>query len=177
MIVGGYFPKLIAPKADGFSVRGVREVCSVGNCIAKPPDGWIEHWLHNELGWFNTLADARRIIPPGIDAYRLFAYRLYPRVFVEGLEAPLEVPADVRPEAIPPSFSCIGFDAANKSMPSVLGLECSPLSCNGLAAELPVNDHCLFRSLDEALAGARRFSLGGAEPGDYYVVQVLEQQG
>lgn len=56
----------------------------------------------------------------------------------------------------------------------VLGFECSPLSCNAMAAEMTANSHCLFRTLAEAVAAAALFSVGQPEPGDYYVVEVLE---
>jgi hypothetical protein len=39
---------------------------------------------------------------------------------------------------------------------------------------LEVNEFCLFPSLDAALAGADAFSIEQPEPGDDYVVQVLE---
>jgi hypothetical protein len=43
-----------------------------------------------------------------------------------------------------------------------------------LAAELDVNESCVLDSLDAALVGADAFSVDQPEPGDYYVVQVLE---
>ena len=36
------------------------------------------------------------------------------------------------------------------------------------------NGYCLFDSLEAAIAGAMRFSIEQPEPGDYYVVEVLE---
>ena len=55
------------------------------------------------------------------------------------------------------------------------GFECSPLSCNGLAASLTANRYCLFDTLEAAMVAAERFSVGGAEPGSYYVVEVWRQ--
>jgi hypothetical protein len=43
-----------------------------------------------------------------------------------------------------------------------------------MASEMPVNEHCLFPTLDAAIAGAVRFAAEQPEPGDYYVVEVLE---
>jgi hypothetical protein len=43
-----------------------------------------------------------------------------------------------------------------------------------MAAELGANACCLFPSLDAAIAGACRFSIEQPEPGDYYIVEVLE---
>ena len=39
----------------------------------------------------------------------------------------------------------------------------------------PANhEFCLFPSLEAAMAGAERLSRGEAEPGDYYVIEVLQ---
>jgi hypothetical protein len=106
--------------------------------------------------------------------YRLFAYRLEPFAYRQGNRIAIAIPTDVRPGPIGPEFVERGFDAVNKSMEAVLGFECSPLSCNYLAVELPTNEFCLFPSRDAAAAAARSFSLEQPEPGDYYVIQVLE---
>jgi hypothetical protein len=175
VIDAGYFAKQIEPKPEFLNAPGVREICSVSECISSGPEGWIEHWLHNEFGWFNRAVDAVRVIPLGHESrYRLFGYRLHPEIFRSGNRVPLTIPADVRPEPIPSTFRSLGFDSLNKSMNSILGLECSPLSCNSMAAEIVVNAFCLFPALDDAIAAAERFSREQPEPGDYYVVEVLE---
>ncbi|HSF13920.1 MAG TPA: hypothetical protein VLK65_00030 [Vicinamibacteria bacterium] len=175
MIEVGYFPKLIEA-AEGFDVPGLREICSVSHCISSGPDDWIEHWKHNDFGWFNTIVDAMSVVPHArVADYRLFAYRMYPYLFRSGVERPVDLPSNVKPEAIPRTFETIGFDAASRYMPDVLGLECSPLSCNYMAQELPVTEQCLFRTLEEAIAGARQFSVGNVEPGDYFVLEVCEE--
>jgi hypothetical protein len=46
-----------------------------------------------------------------------------------------------------------------------------------MAAELAVNEFCLFAELSDAIAEAERFAAEQPEPGDYYVVEVLEQVG
>ena len=53
--------------------------------------------------------------------------------------------------------------------------ECSPLSCNGLATEVPVNRACLLDSLEEAVALARRCAREQPEPGSYFVVEVWRE--
>jgi hypothetical protein len=88
----------------------------------------------------------------------------------------LVIPPDAHPDPIPASFKSLGFDSVNKSMPSVLGFECSPLSCNSMAGEMGANEYCLFDSMEAAIAGATRFSIEQPEPGDYYVVEVLEDR-
>jgi hypothetical protein len=121
------------------------------------------------------MADAMRVIPSGQESrFRLFAYRIYPDVFTARGRVALTVPENVQPEPIPGEFRSLGFDSASKSMETALGFECSPLSCNGMAAEISANEFCLFPGLNEAIAGAERFAAEQPEPGDYYVIEVLE---
>jgi len=175
MIDAGYFAKRVMPRPDHLDAHGVREICSVSECMSPGAADWIAAWRHNGLGWFNRVADALSVVPEAQrHEFRVFAYRVHPEVFRGGTRSPLSLPADVQPEPLPPDFKTLGFDSASKSSAEGLSLECSPLSCNGLAAELTVNEHCLFPTLAAAIAGAERFAVEQPEPGDYYVVEVLE---
>jgi hypothetical protein len=175
MIDAGYFARRVAVRPEWLKADAVREICSVSTCVSEGAPGWIERWRHNGCGWFNTVADALAVIPPGeIHGYRLFGYRLHQERFHQGERLAVEVPADVCAEPIPPHFRSVGFDAASRTAADVLGFECSPLSCNGMAAEVATNDRCLLPTLADALAAAERFSREQPEPGDYYVVEVLE---
>ncbi|HKF68897.1 MAG TPA: hypothetical protein VKB36_20265 [Vicinamibacterales bacterium] len=178
MINAGYFAKHIEENPEEWlQTAGVREVCSVSHCISEAADGWFEWWRHNEFGWFNRISDALGVVPENRrENFRLFAYRLHPEVFrPDGRRVALYVPPDVKPDPIPTSFQTIGFDTVSKSSRGVLGFECSPLSCSGLAEEWPVNEFCLFSSLGDAIAGAVRCAAEQPEPGAYFVVEVLEQ--
>lgn len=175
MIAAGYFARRVAPRPDHLRAPGVREVCSVSECMSPGAPDWISAWRHNGLGWFNSPTDALSVVPEAQRGqFRLFAYRIYPEVFRARRRAMIDLPTDVRPEPIPETFRSIGFDSASKSSDAALSLECSPLSCNEMGAELVVNEHCLFPTLDAAIAGAERFAVEQPEPGDYYVVEVLE---
>ena len=177
MIDAGYIAKRVAQKPDWLRAPSVREICSASNCISLAPEGWVDRWLHNEFGWFNRLADALAVVPPDqVAAYRLFGYRIYPQMFRAGVRQELVVPADVHPDPIPDTFECLGFDSVSKFMESILGFECSPLSCNSMATEMDTNEYCLFHTLEAAVDGATRFSIEQPEPGDYYVVEVLENR-
>jgi hypothetical protein len=174
MIDAGYFTKRVESKPDWLRAAAVREICSVSNCISDAPDGWVDRWVHNEFGWFNRIVDAVSAVPDDRrSGFRLFAYRLHPEVFRSYGRVALIVPPDVKPDPIPPSFQTLGFDTVSKSTRGVLGFECSPLSCNALAEEWPVNEFCLFSSLGDAIAGAVRFADEQPEPGAYFVVEVL----
>jgi hypothetical protein len=175
MILAGYFARRIESPPDLLNASGVREICSVSECISAGAEGWISTWRHNSFGWFNSVAEALGVVPERQQAeFRLFAYRIHRDVFRRTGRTALSVPDDVRPEPLPDAFRSLGFDSASKSSEQGLSLECSPLSCNSLACELPVNEHCLFPTLEAAVAGAERFAVEQPEPGEYYVVEVLE---
>jgi hypothetical protein len=175
MIDAGFFARRVPPRPEWLRAEAVREICSVSTCVSEGAPGWIERWRHNGCGWFNTIADARHVIPAGeFDAYRLFGYRVYHQQFADGGRFAAALPDDVRPDAVPAHFRSLGFDAASRTAADVLGFECSPLSCNGMAAEIPTNEHCLLPTLDQAIAVAERFSREYPEPGDYFVIEVLE---
>jgi hypothetical protein len=54
----------------------------------------------------------------------------------------------------------------------------SPLSCNAMASEIPVNEDCLFDSFAEAMGAinAGKFG-GGCEEGNYTIFGVYEVSG
>lgn len=175
MIDAGYFTKRVETRPEWLHASSVREICSVSHCISEAPDDWFQRWVHNQFGWFNRISDALGAVPEDRrDHFRLFAYRLHPEVFRQNGRVALFAPPDVKPDPVPRSFQTRGFDSVSKSTRGVLGFECSPLSCNGLAEEWPVNEFCLFPSLGDAIEGAARFAAEQPEPGAYFVVEVLE---
>ena len=166
----GYFPKHTAVPADWSGPPHVSEICSVSTCLNAAPQGWIDHWLHNDWGFFNTRVDAGLVIPSGSRRFTIHAYRLLPVRFVHGQPERLTI-EELPVEPAPAAFVSLGFDVVNKVYSAFF--ECSPLSCNGLAGEVPVNQFCLIDNLDRATALAERFSREEPEPGPYYVLEVL----
>jgi hypothetical protein len=74
MILGGYFARRVKPRPDYLPAPGVREICSVSECNSPGADNWIASWRHNNLGWFNSVAEAESVVPaPERGDYRLFA--------------------------------------------------------------------------------------------------------
>ena len=170
----GYFPKR-TEVPSGWSSTGhpVSEICGVSTCLAPAPDGWIEFWRHNELGVFDSPELAKSVIPKGAKGFSVFAYRLFPEKFADGVRSPLAI-EPVSPVPLPPSFCPLGLDVVSRSLSAYF--ECSPLSCNYGAKEIEVNQYCLLESLETAVALATRMSLGEEEPGPYYIVEVLRSR-
>lgn len=175
LIFCGYFPKLITPAQPVLNIAGVQDIGSISQCLAHAPPGWINHWQHNALGFFDTVDQALSVIPEGEAArYELYGYRFSRQMFDKGHAAPWSIP-ELPCEQPGRDFISIGFDAVSKTADADL-FEHSPLSCNRAAEKLAKNEHCLFATLEEAVAGAMTFSTGEFEPGPYYVAQVLRRK-
>jgi hypothetical protein len=136
------------------------------------PEDWVKKWLHNGLGLFDSQELALSIVPPGAPPMRVFAYKVASVRYDEGKPVEWAWPT-VAPTPLPHGFRSFGFDTVSKVQDDILGFECSPLSCNGLAAAWHANAHCLLDTLEAAAQAAREFSMGGAEPGPYYVAEVF----
>ena len=171
--LAGYFPKQVVPRPEALACPAVQDICSVAACLAQEPEDWHDHWLHNGLGFFNTLELANRVIPPGSAGMTMFAYRLLPVRYRHGQREAWTWPADVSPEPLDPAFQSLGFDPVCWSEMGTLTFEHSPLFCNYMADEWPVNRHCLLDDLETAIAAAEAFSIEEPEPGLYYVAEVL----
>lgn len=175
LIFAGYFPKKIEPAVDAMGLPGVSEIWSVSNCISKGPEGWIQRWLHNDYGAYDTEELAASVIPEDARAaFVILAYQLWQEEFDEVGTRPIGIAQHLSPVQIGPRYRSIGFDVVSASCGQ---FECSPLSCNGGAKQYGVNPRCLFRTLEEALSAARTFARGGWEPGPYRVVEVLAPGG
>ena len=177
--LAGYFPKSVAPIPEWLAWverPDIVGVCSVSHCVSDSPDDWVAHWLHNELGLFNEPDQARRVLTPDDPSMRLFAYRVSTVRFIDGRPEQWDWPDDASPAPLTSAYTSLGFDAVMKYMDSVLGFGCSPLSCNGLAKDWPVNRHCLLDDLETAIKAAAQFSIEKPEPGMYYVAEVFAER-
>ena len=136
---------------------------------------------------------ARHIVLPGEmpaateepSPWDLYAYRVFPVRFAAGTEEPFVFPR-LTVEPLPAGYEPLGFDPVSRQMGNEF--EHSPLSlcCNGWCYRVRVNRYCLLDDREEAFRLARRFSCdqfnaggqycGPAEPGPYFVVEVLRRK-
>jgi len=169
----GYFLKGTSlPSGCDWLPSSVVEICNVSHCHNPPPWGWIDKWWHNDFGFFNSRDDARTIFGNPPQGYRLFGYRLLSVRFDEERREPYTIP-QLSVEPLSDRFVSLGFDVTSKSDSH---FECSPLSCNGMANEVPVNRSCLLDTLSEAESFAERCAREQPEPGQYFVVEVLREE-
>ncbi|UQA57099.1 hypothetical protein [Polyangium aurulentum] len=174
----GFLPKKVVVRPEWLKCPDVEIIASASECISPAPPDRISLWQHNEAGLYDTEALAFGTIPPGTEvAYTPFAYRALPVALRDGLEHTWNPWAD-RPTPPPASdlsaYESLGFDVVGFGEGRCF--ECSPLSCNGVAAEQPVNRFCLVDDPTRAITLARDFSHPDStvEPAwAYVVVEVL----
>lgn len=178
MIPVGYLYKYVAPRPDWLQVDGVRDVFSLSNCISRAFADYIGHWRHNGYWLFDAPAIMEEIAAQeGIDLSGavLFYYEAYECEFDEhsgAWSAFAPEPSFATDVRAPADRRLAGFDVATffaRTSP-----ECSPLSCNALATEVPVNEHCLLRTFDEARAAIERGAFNNTEPGPHRIFAVYE---
>jgi hypothetical protein len=161
--------------------RWFKDIASVSDCLSKRSDKWVERWDFNRATLWNTEVEAWACVPDeSKSAFRIFAYCILPLLFdTSGIQKQITTcqlfPGDLPelPAAAPP-FRRLGYDVVERDVSTgMLGFGCSPLSCNGMAEEIPVNDFCLIDDLETAMAAARRFGIEQPEPGPFVIVEVL----
>ncbi|QZP07709.1 hypothetical protein [Caenibius sp. WL] len=187
MVPAGYLLKHVSPPPGWLTagLKHIKDVCSVADCVNDNVIDVQGVWLHNSFGLANnpdvigTLA-----VEGGADVNKttLFYYTAYElELESDGWNfdatcwrprSPARSAAvddNVLPPAAPSAVSLLGYDVV------VFGdfLEHSPLSCNAVAEQLPVNEHCLMNTLEEAVAAIDQGAFGGGcEEGTYTIFGV-----
>ena len=169
----GYFPKRTEKRPEWLKARGIEEICSVSPCISGGPSDWIEKWLHNDLGFYDNEDLAWQVAGTDRSGFEMYAYKIYPLMFAKGNASAWQVPTRVRLNLS--GFDFLGFDMANKT-DGVSNFECSPLSCNSCAEQVPVNKYCLVEEVTDAYRACLAFSTEEPEPGPYYLFQAYRRR-
>ena len=194
----GYFPKVTAQRNDLKTDKGeiwlkneiVEEICSVSECISKGPEGWIDKWKHNDLGFYDTEEAALSVIPDNQEKFDLYAYKFYPVKFIDGKTVDCKVVSSATEQL--DSYEFVGYDVVNRSVADFF--ECSALSCSNGCEIFPVNQFCLIQDFEEALQCCTKISeeIKGAktvkrpdgkleyhgkwEPGPYFLLKVFRKK-
>ncbi len=169
MIPIGYMAKQISTAPDWLKAQQVRDIYSVSGCISKYFDDYIKSWKHNGYLLFDSpdlIREVANELSISLEGTKLFYYEAYEMHFDEkrmtwsafspepGVRTEVSVPINKRLE---------GYDLVSFVVPR--SPECSPLSCNGLAEEIPTNSHCLIETFDLAKAALESGKCNNSEPG------------
>ena len=186
MLAAGYLLKRVAPPPGWLNggPNHIKDVSSVAACVNDDVVDVQEAWQHNSFGLANTpdtLMELATANARDAEGAILFYYTAYE----------YELPSDgwtfdasqwrARTPA-PSSSVCDAVEPPLEGSTTLLGydvvvfedyLSHSPLSCNSVAKDLPVNEHCLLDGLEDAIAAIDAGAFGGGcEEGVYTVFSV-----
>jgi hypothetical protein len=174
LIPAGYMAKRVAPRPEFLKVVRVEDVYSVSSCVNDNFADYVDYWKHNGYWLFDRPEIILSIAQEnGIDlaGTMLFYYEVYGLEFdgkrwnpyspSEGMELDVAPPKQKRLEG----YDVVTFFAGNSP-------ECSPLSCNGIAEDIPTNNHCLLDSFEEAKDHLEGCVFLKGEPGPYRIFAV-----
>ncbi len=186
MISAGYLYKNVEQTPNWLKpgLDHVLEVCSASSCVSEntisPDDGW----KHNGFGFANSeqvLIELNKKNQVDLSEARLFYYEAYEQELdSDGREfkktswrpvSPLPsagVETNVEEPIASARLELLGYDVVNGED----YLFCSPLSCNSMAKELLVNEHCLFDDLASAIRATEDGSFQGCSQGIYRIFSV-----
>ncbi len=176
MLPVGYLAKIVKRLPAFVNVPQVVDVYSVSGCISNCFADYVKYWKHN--GWW--LFDSPQIIEKLITDHHIpsvgltyFYYEVFDQEYDQSelawkkISLPTDFPINI---AEPDYKNFVGYDVATFSCRN--HPECSPLSCNYLAREIPTNKYCLFENFEQAWTWIENGDLVNVEPGPLRIMAV-----
>jgi hypothetical protein len=176
MIPAGYMYKAVVEAPEWVHAPPKAEIYSVSGCVAEYFADYIPLWRHNGFWFFDrpeVIEELARSQSIDLFSQTLFYYEILEEQYDEDEKAWVPLPTDLPfPTNVhpPASKALAGFDVVSYSVGT--SPECSPLTCNSLAAEVPVNQFCLLGSLEDARTALVEGLFRNSEPGPYRVLSV-----
>jgi hypothetical protein len=176
MTPAGYIAKRIESCPDWLNAESVRDIYSVSGCVSEYFCDYIQHWKHNGYWLFDSpehMEEVAKAESIDLSQHRLFYYEVYEKEFGEdsnvweSFEPERSFKTNIR---VPREKKLEGYDVVCFTVRT--SPECSPLFCNHLAETIPVNEHCLLSSLEEAVRLIERGAFNNSEPGPYRIFAV-----
>jgi len=174
MIPAGYMAKRVCKKPEWLHASHIADIYSVSGCISPHFSDYIDSWRHNGYWLFDSPEIIRSVAKErstDLAGASLFYYEAYEKEF-DGSGWRSYGPSESIPTAVvpPPQKQLEGFDVVTFFAGNAP--ECSPLSCNSMAKEIPTNAHCLFSSFEEAERHVTNGAFNNSEPGPYRIFSV-----
>ncbi len=174
MIPVGYMAKRVAARPE-WLVADVADIYSVGACMSPNFAEFIDYWKHNGYWFFDSPEVIKQLAIEhsiDLDGTTLFYYEVSEKQLTDSRTWEAIAPDSAFPTSVvePPKKHLQGFDVVTFYTGTTA--ECSPLSCNSLASEIRVNEHCLLASEQEAIELLESGRFEHSEPGPYRVFAV-----
>jgi len=173
MIPAGYMAKRVVAPPASLRAERVTTIYSVG-CMSPDFADYINFWRHNGYWLFDSpqviveVAEQNNIDLAGM---MLFFYEVFEQQYDNGTWTSFAPEPSFRLDVkVPEQRQLEGYDIVAFS--SQTSPECSPLSCNGLAADVPTNSHCLLDSFEETRQLLENGAFHNCEPGPYRIFAV-----
>jgi len=172
----GYLFKRVAQRPDWLAAQNVEDIYSLSGCMSKDFADYINYWRHNGFWLFDSpsiIRDTARQNGISLEGLKLFYYEAHELQYDDEqhiwipFEPEQSFPTDIQ---APVNVALEGFDVT--SFYAGTSPECSPLSCNGCATEIPTNRHCLFPTFEAAKQALESGKFANAEPGPYRIIGV-----
>jgi hypothetical protein len=178
MIPLGYMAKRVMTRPELLKASAVEEILSLSSCLSDSFADWIDNWQHNEHWLFDHPSVILKLAHEnGLDlsGCRWFYYEGHESAYDGDALAWLPyAPAVKIGASVPPPTDAVfcGYDVVTYNCGNAA--ECSPLSCNHMAEEIPTNRHCLLDSFESAYQLIDQGRFLNSEPGPYRIVAVYE---
>lgn len=168
--------KKVVSRPEWIKSESVIDIYSVSGCVSGNFADYINFWKHNGYWLFDSpeiltdLTDRQNIDVAGTTLF-------YYEVFEEEYDEESGKWSTFRPESSFPTAVAAahnrrleGYDVTTFSART--SPECSPLSCNSMATEISVNEHCLFKTFEDARHALERGIFNDSEPGPFRIFAV-----
>jgi len=174
MVPAGYMAKRVVERPDWLPAERVSNIYSLSGCVSANFADYIDFWKHNGYWLFDSpeiIIEIARANKIDFAESVLFFYEIYELQFGSGNWTRFEPEASFGTKVSVPELKVLeGYDVVTFSVQT--SPECSPLSCNALAATVETNTHCLLHSFDEARTLLENGTFDDSEPGPYRIFAV-----
>lgn len=176
MIPVGYMAKKVVSRPDWLKANKVTDIYSVSGCVSEDFADYINYWKHNGYWFFDSAETIESIATAegiALSSNTLFYYEVYEKQYDEDENEwrSFEPESSFEMHVVEPITKQLeGYDVV--SFYGQTSAECSPLSCNHMAQEIKVNEHCLFKTVEEAKSHLEKGDFKDCEPGPYRIFAV-----
>jgi hypothetical protein len=166
--------KRVVTRPDWLPAERVSSIYSVSGCISSDFTDYIGFWRHNGYWLFDSpdiITDIARENSIDLAGTMLFFYEVHELQFNSGEWTSVEPePSFGTDVSVPAAKVLEGYDVVTSYVQT--SPECSPLSCNSLAAEVETNARCLLQSFEQARTLLEGAAFNNSEPGPYRIFAV-----
>ena len=172
--------KHVVSRPEWLKAERVADIYSVSNCISNDFADYINYWKHNGFWLFDSPEIIQKVAKEhclDLTNISLFYYEIHELEYDENEVSwkPFTPELSFTTQIIEPKIKNLeGYDVVTFYMRT--SPECSPLSCNALAAEVETNQHCLLSSMEQAQHMLEQGKFKNTEPGPYRIFAVYSVQ-